>query len=297
MRSSDLGIPFRGVRSAHGDPDFAALCRAYAERMTSIQCFSHITAARLWDIPLPRSCMAENRLHVSSLGGTRPRIRGAIGHEISDKRYRLVEVDALRVTDPASRWLQLVSFLMLDELVIAGDHLVAETLTHRPHALCSREALADRARGIRGHRMSVVRHALELIRCRSESPRETRLRLALVRHGLPEPELNFEIRDELGTFIARADMGYPAFKVLVEYDGEQHRTDSWQYHRDVERHDALLADGWVHIRARKHSPTTGERAPQARAERALRERGAVFGARASEPRGRTVRPLPSLPRR
>ena len=61
--------------------------------------------------------------------------------------------------------------------------------------------------------------ALELVRPGSESPKETELRLLLIRGGLPEPELNVDVVGKNGRFIGRGDLVYRRHKVLVEYDG------------------------------------------------------------------------------
>ncbi|WP_313675738.1 hypothetical protein [Mycolicibacterium sp.] len=44
------------------------------------------------------------------------------------------------------------------------------------------------------------------------------------------------------------DMGWPEFMVAVEYDGEQHRTDTMQYRGDVARSEYLDGAGWRRIR-------------------------------------------------
>ena len=44
------------------------------------------------------------------------------------------------------------------------------------------------------------------------------------------------------------DMGWSEFMVAVEYDGDQHRTDRWQYVKDVRRLEILQRLGWVVIR-------------------------------------------------
>ena len=36
--------------------------------------------------------------------------------------------------------------------------------------------------------------------------------------------------------------------VAVEYDGDQHRTDRWQYTKDVRRLEELECLGWIVIR-------------------------------------------------
>ena len=43
-------------------------------------------------------------------------------------------------------------------------------------------------------------------------------------------------------------MGYPEWKVGVEYEGEQHWTDPQQYAEDIERLEFLAAQGWIIIR-------------------------------------------------
>ncbi len=94
-----------------------------------------------------------------------------------------------------------------------------------------------------------------------------------MRNGLPEPELQSKILDDHGRFIGYGDLAYPEFKVLVEYDGQQHRTDAVQYHEDGIRHDELLAAGWKHIRVDKESPRFGQLSAPVRARQALHARG------------------------
>jgi very-short-patch-repair endonuclease len=77
------------------------------------------------------------------------------------------------------------------------------------------------------------------------------LRLLLVRAGLPEPEVNGEIRDARGVFVAFGDLLFRAYRVLVEYDGGGHRTDERQFHRDVARLDDVMELGIRVIRVNK----------------------------------------------
>jgi very-short-patch-repair endonuclease len=85
---------------------------------------------------------------------------------------------------------------------------------------------------------------LELVDGGAESPRESRLRLVLVRGGLPPPETQIEFRE----LHIRVDMGWRQWKVAVEYDGVQHWTDGRQRSWDIERIALLEAAGWVVIR-------------------------------------------------
>lgn len=76
---------------------------------------------------------------------------------------------------------------------------------------------------------------------KSESPMETRLRLLLVRAGLPRPSAQWVVHDEAGTFVARLDLAWPDFKVSIEYDGAQH----WAERRhDDRRRAAARSLGW-----------------------------------------------------
>jgi very-short-patch-repair endonuclease len=57
----------------------------------------------------------------------------------------------------------------------------------------------------------------------AESPMETRLRWLLIQAGLPQPEVQMNLHDGKGRFIGRADLYYPAAKLILEYDGGNHR--------------------------------------------------------------------------
>jgi very-short-patch-repair endonuclease len=76
---------------------------------------------------------------------------------------------------------------------------------------------------------------------------ETRARLTFRTWGLPEPELNINIYDRHGQWLAKPDFVWRTRRVLAEYDGDQHRTDRsrWQYERT--RRLALEAEGWTYV--------------------------------------------------
>lgn len=93
-----------------------------------------------------------------------------------------------------------------------------------------------------------LRGMLPLVDGGAESPPESGTRLVLIDAGLPRPETQIRVYDECGGFVARIDMRYPEFKVGIEYDGSQHWTDPQQRQRDIDRHWALTALGWVIIR-------------------------------------------------
>src|SRR5205823_5485529 len=61
-----------------------------------------------------------------------------------------------------------------------------------------------------------------VVRRRSISVMETRLRLLLVLAGLPHPRSQVSLRDDLGLFLARPDLYYPDARLAIEYDGATH---------------------------------------------------------------------------
>jgi very-short-patch-repair endonuclease len=92
-----------------------------------------------------------------------------------------------------------------------------------------------------------ARRVLALARPHVESPMESRLRLGLVLGGLPEPEIQFEVLDPAGHFVARLDLAYRERRVGVEYDGDHHR-DQVTFRRDVVRLNRLRLLGWTVLR-------------------------------------------------
>lgn len=104
------------------------------------------------------------------------------------------------------------------------------------------------------------------------SPLETDARCELVADGLPEPELDAEIRDEDGRLLGIADGAYRRHRVLLEIEGDHHRTDAAQWARDLEKHAAYAAAGWslvrlagVHIRGPRPAAAAMVRAALRRA--------------------------------
>lgn len=90
-----------------------------------------------------------------------------------------------------------------------------------------------------------LRERLELAQPAAESPMETRLRVLLVRAGLPRPQSQVEIFDHSGAFIGRVDLYYPGARLAIEYDGDNHR-ERLQY--DLRRQNRLIATGLTLLR-------------------------------------------------
>ncbi|MGD8167355.1 hypothetical protein ACEXOS_009050 [Herbiconiux sp. P16] len=224
------------------DDAFLTRCKAYSTIQRPGQFFSHVTAARLWGIPLPE-WTPDEPLHVTTRAPLRaPRVSGVVGHQVEDGSVGAVMRHGLTVADAASTWLRISTHLTEYQLVAAGDYLVrtpryAATDDGRPFT--SIEMLSRRLSGFRGRGRRNALLALPRVRTGVDSPQETRLRLLLVDSGLPEPVTDYELRDPAGGFVAWLDMFYPGIGLAVEYDGQQHRTNDRQYSRDVARIDAI----------------------------------------------------------
>ncbi|MEE6137413.1 DUF559 domain-containing protein [Mycobacterium sp. 050128] len=130
-----------------------------------------------------------------------------------------------------------MSIAYLDALMRATGTQVNEVLQ-----------IADQHRGARDLRR--LQPVLELVDPGSQSPKETWLRLLLIRAGLPRPatQIPVLVAAKSGTQVYYLDMGWEEVMVAVEYDGEQHRLDRWQYTKDIRRSEALERLGWIVIR-------------------------------------------------
>ena len=112
-------------------------------------------------------------------------------------------------------------------------------------------ALARRHRGARGMRQ--LEAALNLYDPGAASPKETWLRLLLIRAGYPPPQTQIPVLSADGRRQYYLDMGWEELMLAAEYDGEQHRTDPIQYAYDVQRSEDLQELGWTRVRAVKQN--------------------------------------------
>lgn len=223
-------------------------CRAYGVAAGDGVVFCGPTAARLWGIPLP-ALLEDERLHVLQRWTDRgPRGPGIVGHK-THREVEVVVAHSIRRTAPIDTWFALAQSMGHDDLIVAGDRLVGGR-----HPLLDDEALRGAVAahvGVRGARR--IREAHAEVRPGSWSPRETRVRLALVRAGLPQPELNAVI-DVPGARHYRGDLVYRSHRLVLEYEGRHHLTDPVQWARDLTRYNAFAVAGWTVIRIAQGLP-------------------------------------------
>jgi very-short-patch-repair endonuclease len=251
LRGSDLEAPFHGARQvAMSDSSdeldaqqrVVRLCRSYFTVAPAHTTISHGTAAVIYGMPVPRWLRdrAEIDVTVPRLAD-QPRGKNVIGHRIDLPATRTFA--GLPLMTPEETWVRLASALGLDDLIIAGDFLV-----RRKHPLSSLERIVyelGRLQRIRGSRLA--RCAAEEIRAGTDSPPETKLRVVIVRAGLPEPVIGFRVHDD-GYFVGTPDLAYPEYRIALEYEGDGHRTSANVFRDDIARRELFEDAGWRVIR-------------------------------------------------
>ena len=148
----------------------------------------------------------------------------------------------IRATSPVRTGFDLARRGNLEDAVVAVDAL----LTTCGLTLDEISAYAHDRRSS-WHGAGHLATVLSLAAVGAESPMESRLRLVLVRAGLPPPALQYQVWNEIETCVARLDLAYVDARLGVEYDGECH----WEpraVRKDLLRQNALRALSWSLLR-------------------------------------------------
>ena len=264
LRGQDLEAPFHGIRrqwepttitsrhptvvAASRHTALLADCRAFLKREGRPVIFSHVTAARLYGLPLPWELGRRSLLDVAAITPDHaPQGAGVIGHRLVRELVTVARVNGVLVPEPIDVWVQLAALLTTDELVEVGDGLVRRKF---PLAtLGELRASVDRVRHRRGARR--LRDCIGWVRSGTDSPAETRMRLILLRGGLPEPVIGHTVKDGDGYFVGTPDLAYVRQRIALDYEGEIHRVDEGTFSSDIERREMFQDADWRHIRVVK----------------------------------------------
>lgn len=246
LRRKDVSRPFHGVQSTDVPTSTLERCRAYAVKLKPGQFFTHQTAARLHGLTLPTDD-DEELLHVGAVRpADAPHSRGIRGHRMlsAGDPWQLA---GLPIPDPLEVFCQLGADLLLEDLVIVADELMNRSELDEA---VLRDLMAGRVAAVRRIGGARLVRAIRSSRRGSRSPAETRIRLTLDAAGIPIAELNAPI-EETGTsrYLGSPDFVWRRHRVVLEYEGEQHRLDRGQFRYDIVRYDDLAADGWRVLRA------------------------------------------------
>lgn len=253
----------RGVRvSAETEVDTWLRARAALLVAGPNAVVSHHTAAVLWGAAVPSTPTT----HVMvATANERHRLEGTTFH-VCTTLARGHHVRGVPVTSPEQTFIDLARVLPLVDAVVVGDCLVR--LGH-----ITVEGLREACRRTSLKGAAAARRAAEYVRAGAESPMETRVRMLLVLAGLPEPLLQFELRDDDGVTTYRLDLAYPEIQLALEYDGRQHAENDAQWSHDVVRREYLDAQGWRLIVLRATDIYTHPAAALRRIVEALESRG------------------------
>ncbi|GAA1787901.1 hypothetical protein [Leucobacter iarius] len=246
--------PHRGVhrlRSEQQEPRFSEqrvldLARAYVPKLRRGEAFSHTTALLAFGAPI----RSPEVVHLAvPLPLRAARGRTVVGHGAGSDFEVVRSPAGLPCVRPVAALAQSAALLPLRELVVAMDHLVLPRgPRHRVTPLVPLEALHAEVARASGRGVRKLRAALSLTRIGAESRMETEVRLELVALGIDDLDLQVELRRADGTFIGRFDLVDRTRRRIIEYDGEQHRTDRAQYLKDLARIEAAREEGYRLLR-------------------------------------------------
>ena len=274
LRGSDLHTPSRQIRMPTGqEPTLVERCRPYAGLLPGVV-VSHTSAARIHGMVLPLRVEADPTLHLSREPSQAvPRRRQVTGHRLALDGREITTVAGITVTSVERTWLDMASILSVDELVIAGDHLVSEH--HRGFGpprfaivpLAELIAYVDSKK--RMPFLQRARDALALMRVGVDSPPESWLRLLLHHAGMPEFVPNYPLLDSRGRPQAWTDLACEQYRTCLEYDGGHHLSPE-QQHRDHQRDLFTAEAGWHQVKVSKEDMRRGKAHVLTKVQRGLR---------------------------
>lgn len=180
--------------------------------VTDSNVVSHVSAGILHDLPVPRSHLESVTMTRLTAGHGEHSERLVVRHTaLADDEVTVV--DGVRVTTLARTVFDLARSLSFEWGVMACDAALRQGLDRAIlHAATRRH---PRLRGApRARQVAAFGNGL------SESPAESLSRVQIVRAGLPVPELQHELFDSDGVFVARPDFLWPALHLAGEVDGK-----------------------------------------------------------------------------
>lgn len=191
-----------------------------------------VHGARWIDPGLPATVIADNRR----------RAPGIITWAGALADAEVCTVDGMRLTTPTRTAIDLARRYPIDTAVAAIDALARATRTK----VATIEDAVARYPGRHGTARAI--EVLSLVDPGAESPRETALRLSVVRAGYPRPQTQVPVYNEYDVLIGRVDLGWPEYKIALEYEGKHHRMSREQFDRDIRRYDEMIEQDWIVIR-------------------------------------------------
>jgi hypothetical protein len=180
----------------------------------------------------------DSRIHVLDPGIRMRPTAGVMVHQrtgalLSHVRGRLVTAPAWTAVEVARMLRRPRALAALDAALHAGACTVADL-----------DAAVREQKGRRG--IVRVREMLVHADGRAESPMESEARLVFIDHGLPLPELQYEIVDHCGD-LWRVDFAWLDAKVVAEYDSMEWHANPEMWKRDRLKVSRLKDCGWTTV--------------------------------------------------
>ncbi|GAA2551065.1 hypothetical protein GCM10010210_24570 [Pseudonocardia hydrocarbonoxydans] len=173
---------------------------------------SHASAAvlhriALWAVPL-------GRVHVSRPGTSGGRRSSQLHlHVCPMEPDEVVTVDGIAVTSPAATVAALARTLPFEQAVVVADSALHRGLVDPPALAAALDRYPRR------HGTAAAARVLAFADRLAESPGESRSRVAMLRAGLPMPQLQVVRFSVDGVPLGRVDFWWPEQGVIGEFDG------------------------------------------------------------------------------
>lgn len=209
---------------------------------------SHETAAELFGFPLPHELTAAGgaRVHCRIAQGTSARSSALLAVHLRAEAP-VIRHHGVRMSHPVVALQESAPRMAHADLVACVDALAANRFgTAYRIPLPEIRSLAEERKGRGG---GALRAASAEARERVWSPMETAMRLMVLGHGYPEPELNRELIDPATGIAYYIDLAYSQWMIAIEYDGEEHRADRQRWQMDLHKNEVLHGQGWTVLRA------------------------------------------------
>jgi hypothetical protein len=232
----DVYVPTNAVLSMHQRAKAAWL---YSHREGAI---AGLTASALHGAK-----WGDDNLPIELIWSNARRPLGLRTYDVRLHSTEFVDLGGMRITNVERTAFDVARRGRLDDAIARLDALGNATGFKADDVL----AVGDRHPGARGLRQ--VRTALDLYDPGAASPKETWLRLLLIRAGYPRPQTQIPVLSADGCRQYYLDMGWEDLMLAVEYDGEQHRVDAIQFAYDIQRSEDLDELGWTRVRVVKEN--------------------------------------------
>jgi hypothetical protein len=224
------------------------LIRATVPMLSEEAVVSHVSAAVLHGLPVWNNDLEYVHVTRARTGGGRR--RGPVHlHPAPLPDTEVVVTEGLRVTTLARTVVDVARLLPFERAVTTGDAALRAGLSQD-------ELSAVMAGSRRRPGVAAARRAVLFLDGRSESPGESLSRVLFAQLGLPSPELQYEVLDDRGVLVGRADFCWEEHRTLGEFDGKikygrllrPGEAAQDVVYQEKRREDALRDLGWQMVR-------------------------------------------------